>query len=389
MKTFPTLYAKNSGGGLKSWDIAVIPNSDHSTAFDISVVYGKIGGKMQSATETIFEGKNLGRANETTIEQQALAEAQAKWQLQKTKKGYVESVEAALAGEVDALVQGGIFPMLAQKFKDRADKIEYPAFIQPKFDGHRCIAIVKDGVCTLWSRTRKPINSMPHVCRAIERLTRGADAILDGELYNHEYKHHFEQIAKLITPKAPVEGHEKVQFYCYDLPSQEESFRLRNQELNRLFYENGGDVLQFENTIINVPTMLVEQEAEVQLAFDRFLSEGYEGLMLRTVDAPYKSHPTSRSSGLLKMKKFDDAEFEIVDVTEGTGKFKGLAKFVCKAGNGETFEAVKNGPLSELREYYLNKDQLLGRIVTVQFMGFTTDRKVPRHGRVLRFREDL
>jgi hypothetical protein len=78
-----------------------------------------------------------------------------------------------------------------------------------------------------------------------------------------------------------------------------------------------------------------------------------------------------------------------VDVTEGTGKFKGLAMFICRAGNGATFKAVKNAPLSELKEYYDNREALLGRIVTVQFMGFTNKEKVPRHGRVLRFREDL
>lgn len=388
MQSFPILFAKNSGGGLKSWEVKVEPNTVDRLFFDVVTTYGKVGGKMQEARETIMGGKNIGRANETSIEAQAIAEAQSKWELQKKKKGYVESAEAALAGEVDALVQGGIFPMLAQKFKDRADKIEYPAFIQPKFDGHRCIAIVKDGVCTLWSRTRKPINSMPHICRAIERLTGGADAILDGELYNHEYKHHFEQITKLITPKAPVEGHEKVQYYIYDMPSAEMAFGDRNRCLNKIF-DIHGNMDSFENTLINVPTMEVAEESEVQLAFDRFLSEGYEGLMLRTADAPYKSHPTSRSAGLLKMKKFDDAEFEIVDVTEGSGKFKGLALFICKAGNGETFKAVKNAPLSELKEYFDNREALLGRIVTVQFMGFTNATKVPRHGRVLRFREDL
>lgn len=393
MQTFPILYAKNSGGGLKSWEVKVEEvrptDPQEEVYFDIVTTYGKVGGKMQTARESITDGKNVGRANETSPLQQALAEAQSKWELQKKKKGYVESPEAALAGEVDALVQGGIFPMLAQKFKDRADKIEYPAFIQPKFDGHRCIAIVKDGVCTLWSRTRKPILSMPHICRAVERLTGGADSILDGELYNHAYKHNFEQITKLITPKAPVEGHEKVQFYIYDMPSAEMYYGDRMRTLLKVFAIHG-DENQFEHgTLVNVTTVEVAQEEEVQLAFDKFLSQGYEGLMLRTADAPYKSHPTSRSPGLLKMKKFDDAEFEIVDVTEGSGKFKGLAMFVCRAGNGETFKAVKNAPLTELREYFQHKEQLIGRIVTVQFMGFTNATKVPRHGRVLRFREDL
>lgn len=384
MQTFPTLYAKNSTGGLKFWSVMVEANPDHSTAYNVITSYGKLGGKEQTAVETIFEGKNVGKANETSVYQQALNEAKSKWELQKKKKGYVESQEDALAGKVDAVVQGGIFPMLAEKFRDHGHKVKYPAFIQPKFDGHRCIAIVEDGVCTLWSRTRKPILSMPHICRAIEQLTGGADAILDGELYNHDYKHNFEQITKLITPKAPVEGHEKVQYYIYDFPSAEFAFERRTNLLQRLFGMAG----TFDSLVL-VPTMLVEAEEEVQLAFDKFLTEGYEGLMLRTMEGAYLSHPTNRSRGLLKMKKFDDAEFEIVDVTEGVGKFKGLAMFICRAGNGETFKAVKNGPLSELKEYFDNREALIGRIVTVQFMGFTNKTGVPRHGRVIRFREDL
>jgi DNA ligase-1 len=341
---------------------------------------------MQIASETISEGKNLGRANATTPREQARAEAESKWTLQKTKKGYVETIEEAEAGKVDALVEGGIFPMLADKFDKFGDRVVYPAFIQPKMDGHRCIGIVKDGAATLWSRTRKPITSMPHVQKALVELSRGQDAIFDGELYHHEYRHNFEQITKFIRPQEPVEGHEIVQLHIYDMPSVEDGFEVRNAVLKALFAALPEST---KNTLIEVDTFLVDTDEEITLAFERHLGNGFEGAILRTRDGKYLSHPTTRSKGLLKLKKFDDAEFEIVDVVEGTGKFKGLAKFVCLAGNGETFEAVKNGPLSELKEYYDNKEQLLGKIVTVKFMGFTNKKKVPRHGRVLRFREDL
>jgi DNA ligase-1 len=291
-----------------------------------------------------------------------------------------------MAGQVDALVEGGIFPMLAQKFEKRKDKITYPAYCQPKFDGHRCIGIVKDGVGTLWSRTRKPIKSMPHIEKAIVALSRGHDAIFDGELYNHEYHDNFQQITKLITPKAPVEGHEKVMFYIYDMPSADTTFEFRTKVIDGLF-----GFLQDEEAkkaLVKVATLQIDSEAEAILAFTKFLDEKYEGLMLRLHDNEYLSHPTSRSPGLIKMKHFDDAEFEIVDIREGRGKFEGLAIFVCAAGNGKTFDAVMNGSLEELRDFYQHREALIGRIVTVKFMGFTND-GVPRHGRALRFREDL
>lgn len=382
--SLPTLYKKSAGGKLQQWSIFVCKCYDD--AYDIITTHGQVDGKMQTATEVIVEGKNIGKANETSVEEQAISEAKSKWELQKKKKGYVESIEAANAGEVDALVEGGIFPMLAQKFEKQAHKVTYPAFIQPKFDGHRCIGIVKDGVCTLWSRTRKRINTMPHIEKAIIVLSRGRDAIFDGELYNHEYHANFEKITSLIRPKAPVEGYEKVKFYIYDMPSAELPFEGRNQVINALFSRLPEDA---QAALVEVETHRIDAEEEAALAFDRFFGLGYEGAMLRTADNKYLSHPTSRSPGLLKLKRFDDAEFEIVDVIEGTGKMAGKAIFICRAGNGEAFNAVKNGPLSELKEYWENREHLIGRIVTVQFQGFTKANNVPRFPRVLRFREDL
>jgi DNA ligase-1 len=383
-KAFVTLYRKGSKDALQRWDLRVMLND---AGLPIIVTeHGQYGGKMQTAVEEVKVGKNVGKANETSVWDQAVAQAQSKWTLQKTKKGYVETEAEAMAGQVDALVEGGIFPMLAAKFKDFSDRVEYPAYIQPKFDGHRCIGVVKNGVATLWSRTRKPINSMPHVEKALVALSRGQDAIFDGELYNHDYRANFDQITKFIRPKAPVEGHEKVQLYVYDMPSIEEDFQTRNTVLTALFAAVDDESLKALHMVETYP---IDAEDEAVLAFDKFFSEGYEGAMLRTRDNMYLQHPTSRSKGLLKMKKFEDAEFEIVDVVEGKGKFAGLAKFICRAGNGELFEAVKNGPLSELKEYYDNRAELIGRIITVQFMGFTNARGVPRHGRAIRFREDL
>lgn len=416
MQSFPTLYKKSGTGAIQAWNIDVIPvceceinfsenrlkaedeHDGHSDADDqrraglIRISYGQLHGAVQEARELILEGKNTGKKNQTTAHEQALKDAKSKWELQKKKKGYVESIEAAEAGEVDALVQGGIFPMLAQKFEKQAEKVKYPAFIQPKFDGHRCIAIVKDGTCTLWSRTRKPINSVPHINRAIEQFVGGADAILDGELYNHEYHDKFEQITKLIRPLAPVEGHEKVHYYIYDMPSVPYGFADRNRAINQLFTIANGPIDMAKPTfgpLVNVETHVVDSDAEVPLAFDRFFSQGYEGAMLRTADGIYDGHPTRRSPGLLKLKKFDDAEFEITDVVQGTGKMVGKAIFVCRAGNGELFDAVMNCTMEQLHEYWEHRANLIGMQVTVQFQGFTSKKNVPRFPRALRLREDL
>lgn len=391
--SWPTLYRKTKSGSIQEWAVGIRKAPDLAEAYEIVTVYGVQGGKMQVAKELITEGKNLGRSNATTVMQQAASEATAKWELQKKKKGYVETVEAADAGEVDASVKGGIFPMLAQRFEKRADQVTYPAFVQPKFDGHRCIAIVKDGKCTLWSRTRKQITSLPHVEREVEKLTGGHDAVLDGELYNHEYHKDFEKITSLIRVKEPAEGYHKVQYHVYDMPSLDKQYSERLVAIKTLFdmYDdqvNRGTIPP-TSTLVRVETRQIDGEDDAILAFDEFFGKGYEGVMVRTAKGKYLSHPTTRSPDLLKIKRFDDAEFEIVDIAEGTGKMAGRAIFVCKAGNGELFHAKMKGPLEKLSEYWLNKNDYVGAQVTVQFQGFTAANKVPRFPVALRIRTDL
>ena len=106
MKTFPTLYKKASTGKMWSWQISV-------NGAAIIETWGEIGGKQQSTSDTIKEGKNLGRANATTPEEQALLEAEAKWTKKLSGHNYNESREAAEKGEIAKLKQYWDNPKLA------------------------------------------------------------------------------------------------------------------------------------------------------------------------------------------------------------------------------------------------------------------------------------
>src|SRR5277367_1861233 len=97
MKTLPTLYKRASTGKIQIWMIGV----EKST---IITVHGQLDGKSQRTEDVIKEGKNIGKSNETTAAEQALAEATSKWE-GKIKKGYVEDISRAVAGEKD--IDGG------------------------------------------------------------------------------------------------------------------------------------------------------------------------------------------------------------------------------------------------------------------------------------------
>lgn len=393
----PTLYKKTAGDAIQQWTIGVDYPMDaglHAPAV-IVTTYGQVGGKLTEATELVEEGKNIGKKNETTPHEQAIAQAEAKWMLQKKRRAYVDTIEQAQAGEVDDVVKGGRFPMLAEKFKTRRKKMTYPALAQPKLDGHRCIAIVEDGVCTLWTRTRKLITSVPHINRAIEKLSRGENWEYDGELYCHAWviKHGkeeaFEMVGKIVRTIEPVEGHEEIQYNLYDMPVEEPAltFEQRFSDLYWHFNRAEEDGVKIPELIL-VETVEVNDEAEAIAYYEDCLERGYEGAMLRSRAGVYYGHPTNRSDDLLKMKLMEDAEFQIVNVIEGyKGKMKGKGIFVCAAGNGETFEVVMNGKLEKLTEYWTNKDKYIGKQLTVEYQGLTHAKKVPRIPRGLRFRE--
>lgn len=329
----------------------------------IKTVYGQVGGKLQETSEVISEGKNLGKANQTTPQEQALAEAQSRW-TKKVKKSYVEDPDRASAGETDLV--GGVDPMLAQSYDKHAAKIKWPAFVQPKLDGIRMIAVIDNGSCSLWTRTRKPITSLPHIEAELEDLFPNESIILDGEAYNHDLKNDFERIVSAVRSTDPTEDHLLVQYHIYDVVNNA-PFK------DRLKYIN--DLSAVDATHVRVvKTQLVESHKALELAHEEAVEEGYEGVMVRNANSPYLN---KRSYDLQKVKSMQDKEFDIVGVKEGRGKMAGKAIFVCDNGSGTTFDVKMKGSLDGLTKYLKDETTWKSKQLTVQYQNLTAD-GIPR-----------
>jgi DNA ligase-1 len=134
----PTLYKKDTTGKIRQWSVIADGNKFWSEQ-------GTIDGKIVVNKPTVTSPKNVGRSNETTAEEQAIAEAKAKWE---KKKGgeYFESIKAA-NGE-----KRFFKPMLADKFDDREKDLKYPVITQPKLDGIRCIVQKTDNGIEAFTR---------------------------------------------------------------------------------------------------------------------------------------------------------------------------------------------------------------------------------------------
>ena len=123
-------------------------------------------------------------------------------------------------------------PMLAYPVSDKPIDYQTKNFIQPKLDGVRCIIqceyeYVKGkyhgSIIRAYSRTGKECKNIDHILFRLKGFFQlNPDAILDGELYNHDLKDNFEKIISCVRKTKPTDEHraesEKlVQFHCYDV----------------------------------------------------------------------------------------------------------------------------------------------------------------------------
>ena len=352
MITRETIFKVDSKGKVREWRME-IDGANYRT------VAGIQGGQQVISGWKEAHPKNVGRSNATTAEEQAILEVEAKY-TKKLDGEYHETLESTASAKFYK-------PMLATKWEDLKDKIDYPVYTQPKLDGVRCIVNAEG----MWSRAGKPITSCPHI---IEQLApwfeMRPDLVLDGELYNHDLKDDFNKIISLVRKTKPTEedtaeAAETVQYHMYDVPSVDLDFRERVANLR------GIDVC---NALEVVKTLVAYNEEDVDAHFGEFIGEGYEGGMIR-LNAPYEQ---KRSKTLMKRKDFEDMEFEIVSIEEGQGNWAGYAKrVVFKLEDGRECGSGLAGDQEFARGLLERRDEYVGGQVTVQYFTRTPD-GVPR-----------
>lgn len=357
---FPLLYKKDKEGALMYWQIA-------SRGFMINTEYGQVGTpKPQFTVESIEEGKNIGKVNETTPTEQAHNEARSRWE-KKVKLGYTADREKAERGEDEIGVPK---PMLAHNFEEHSKKIEFPCYASPKLDGLRCLAFVYKGAAFLYSRTRKEIKSAPHIQRELVEIidTAGMEdmhVMLDGEIYNHKFRSNFETLMSIARKQEPDERHELLQLHVFDIVIEqkyEQSFRDRLTQLKYLLDEREPE---FIRRVRQVP---VEDRKHAEKLLKFYQEKGYEGLMLRNLHSEYVQ---SRSYDLQKYKGYIDEEFEIIDIKHGRGRMADCAIFVCVTPGREEFKTVMAATQEERRKYLEHKEKYIGNLLTVRFQEYT------------------
>jgi DNA ligase-1 len=356
----PTLYKRTSTGAVQIWYMEVDGHKFRTTS-------GQEFGKHVTSEWTEAEGKNIGRSNETSREDQAELEVLAVY-----KKKLEQSKYFRNKSDVD----GETFfnPMLAQKYDpDRLPCDGVRFYIQPKHNGVRCIA-KRDG---LWSRKGKRFVNCPHIEQELAPFfERYPDAILDGELYNHEHKDAFNTLISSIKKSKPTvatieTARMTVELHLYDFPSHPGRFGERWEALELAF----ADALPENKIIRRSPTWGTTDEKTIQGLHKRNLNLGYEGTMIR-LDEVYEE---KRTYSLMKYKDFKDCEYLILNIEPGKGNWSKAAKVITlklpegiKNSKGEDFfGAGFKGTKEEGEKLLAERYDVIGKYGTVVYFDET------------------
>ena len=255
---------------------------------------------------------------------------------------------------------------LAQKFDEKRLSGKKTVAVEPKLDGIRCFAVVQNGNAQLFARSGKLITNFDLTIG--KELSKLGDGCYDGELMGED----FISLMRQAYRKDDVDT-SKTYLSLFDfLPIDEwlsgetvMSCRDRRTELQ-------ARLKSVKHKHIRMITRL-ETEADkekIEILHMVFVDSGYEGAMVKDIDAPYRF---GRGYEVMKLKQFQDVDLEIESLQEGTGKHVG------KLGSVEvTFNGVKvsvgSGFSDELRdEIWSDPDAFIGRIVEIRYQEVTPD----------------
>ena len=247
--------------------------------------------------------------------------------------------------------------------------------IEVKLDGVRVLAVCKSGKVELFSRNGKQFHNFPHIIAEIEsvleRKPSPYDCVLDGEVMSKD----FQDLMKQVHRKDGKAATDSVLHLFDFIPLKD--FLEGGWDKPQTYRSNLVKYWVLENEDLLEHVQACEWE-EVDLSTDegnnRFVElnktavdGGYEGVMIKDIDAPYEC---KRTHAWLKAKPFIEITLTVVDVEEGTGRNEGRLGAVIVEGEDDGYNYRLNcgsGFTDAQRdEYWAERDSLIGQLVEIR-----------------------
>jgi len=387
-----TMYQLNAKKKLYEWSIEVTHVGEK---VHINTQNGMYGGKMIRREKLI----DTSKGGKTFLEQ-AVQDASRSYLDKRDKRGYTDNKDSLMkfiesnsfvvdkttgSTKTSSITKGHstvIRPMLAYKFefKDLEKKkppVTFPCYLQRKLDGLRCMSHFESGDIIMESRQGVPFKIFTNIMGELGHLLgKHTNIYLDGEMYTDEIP--FQTLSGIIRLKEIPTDLEQlakidmIHYYIYDcvvLDNLEMSYKDRMGVLQKLFSKKKYKHLRL------LETETITTSVEIKEKHDQYVSDGFEGVMLRNPASPYKIG--KRSKDLLKYKEFMEEEFKVIGFTEGTGGDKGTVIWECEMKDNQTFSVRPRGTKEERADLFKNGEKYIGKKLTVIFFGLSTS-GIPR-----------
>ena len=403
---FKTLISKDSKGKIRVVEISYEGN-ETTRIYTIYRYTGQFEGKMTKQPEiTVDKGKATRNIHE-----------QVELQFNALVKGYKDKGYIELENEIDnynseELYQllgesptgsnGVVKPMLAKQ----ADKVTNTKILDKewlasrKIDGLRCIIYLGDDD-KLHTSSRGATNYDSAMFEILTHPTliklfkNNKGLMLDGECYHHGYT--LQQINSIARTQKVAKDLEVLQFYWYDIVDLNNPFKSRLAKMKSIaeeLKEYGSEIgwepdrvfKENELRIQFVPQVEVSGWDNMMKLHNEYVSEGWEGLVIRDPERPYK--PNGRTNDMIKIKVYKDDCFKVVGKEAGLRGSEDMV-FIMEMPDGRTFKAKPFGDREQKEEYWINfNKKYKGHIGECKFFYYSDD-GIPLQPAFKAFRDDL
>jgi DNA ligase-1 len=292
--------------------------------------------------------------------------------INKVVPGLVPTFDVALAATYD------------EKTKKKVNLDSDEWYLSRKLDGVRCLAFFDNfGTVTFKSRSGKPFDTLGNVAKELEGL-KLYNIVMDGEIciVDENGDEDFQSIIKEIKRKDHTI--ENPLFQIFDMISLEDFENKTSREKLSERLDNLQMSIDHVYTPMVPPTYFRVLEQDLLTSWDMFESKmefsvqsGWEGLMLRKDD----KYQGKRSTDILKVKKFYDEEYIVVDlenspnrvIVNGLEVEEMMLKNVIIEHKGNRVQVGSGFTIDERRNYFENPNKILGKTITVQYFEETTN----------------
>lgn len=266
---------------------------------------------------------------------------------------------------------------LANKYFDKPAYVEGKTFaITTKIDGGRIIALKENGQVSFFTRAGQKYEGLVDLEDEMSRLMPD-NTCLDGEITllvrgNLSSKDAYKETMKIVRTK-DKEKH-GIKMLVFDAMSVSD-FKTQASSMTYIQRRQMLDCMSAFDTARYFELLPIlyrgSDTSEITRILEEEVSNGEEGIMINICDAPYEF---KRTNGLLKCKKFDSLDLEVVGVEEGSGRLAGMLGAVqVRYKDGNIVRVGSGFSDAERKQYWANPELILNKVVEVKYFEETTN----------------